>query len=91
MLHALMIVSATETLSSPAPSMPPEDSSQPPLYIVVEKILGKDESLPEEWPVQGTTGYDFLNQVNGLFVAGANEQSFTDFYLKVLEHGQRPH
>jgi (1->4)-alpha-D-glucan 1-alpha-D-glucosylmutase len=67
-------------------TMPPEDSSQPPLYIVVEKILGKDESLPEEWPVQGTTGYDFLNQVNGLFVAGANEQSFTDFYLKVLEH-----
>jgi (1->4)-alpha-D-glucan 1-alpha-D-glucosylmutase len=34
-------------------------------YIVVEKILGPDESLPV-WPVSGTTGYDFLNQVNGV-------------------------
>lgn len=38
------------------------------LYIVVEKILGERESLPEEWPVAGTTGYDFLNALNALFV-----------------------
>ena len=37
-------------------------------YIIVEKILGRDESLPGDWPVAGTTGYDFLNAVNGLFV-----------------------
>lgn len=37
-------------------------------YIVVEKILGRDEPLPRDWPVAGTTGYDFLNAVNGLFV-----------------------
>lgn len=37
------------------------------LYIVVEKILNMEERLPPEWPVQGTTGYDFLNYVNGLF------------------------
>jgi len=37
-------------------------------YLVVEKILGRDESLPGDWPVAGTTGYDFLNVVNGLFV-----------------------
>lgn len=37
-------------------------------YIVVEKILGRDEPLPGDWPVAGTTGYDFLNAVNGLFV-----------------------
>jgi (1->4)-alpha-D-glucan 1-alpha-D-glucosylmutase len=37
-------------------------------YLVVEKILGRDEPLPSEWPVAGTTGYDFLNAVNGLFV-----------------------
>ncbi len=37
-------------------------------YLIVEKILGRDEPLPEDWPVAGTTGYDFLNAVNGLFV-----------------------
>ena len=36
-------------------------------YVVVEKILGSGERLPD-WPVCGTTGYDFLNAVNGLFV-----------------------
>ena len=37
-------------------------------YIVVEKILGGDETLPEHWPVEGTTGYDFLTEVAGLFI-----------------------
>ncbi len=37
-------------------------------YIVVEKILGRDEPLPSQWPVAGTTGYDFLNAVNGVFI-----------------------
>jgi (1->4)-alpha-D-glucan 1-alpha-D-glucosylmutase len=60
----------------------PADGST--LFIVVEKILGKDEPLPEVWPVQGTTGYDFLNHVNGLFVAGANEKFFSSFYAKVI-------
>ncbi|HEU4506447.1 MAG TPA: malto-oligosyltrehalose synthase [Nitrospira sp.] len=61
------------------------ESSQAPMFIVVEKILGKDEPLPETWPVQGTTGYDFLNHINGLFVAGANEKFFTSFYTKVID------
>ena len=38
------------------------------VYVVVEKILTGDEELPPEWPVHGTTGYEFLNMVNGLFV-----------------------
>jgi (1->4)-alpha-D-glucan 1-alpha-D-glucosylmutase len=38
------------------------------LYVVVEKILGRGEQLPREWPVSGTTGYDFLNAVNGIFI-----------------------
>lgn len=41
---------------------------QLPLYVVVEKILELEEQLPPEWPMAGTTGYDFLNLVNGLFV-----------------------
>jgi (1->4)-alpha-D-glucan 1-alpha-D-glucosylmutase len=38
------------------------------MYVVVEKILGRDESMPPEWPVNGTTGYEFLNAVNGIFI-----------------------
>jgi (1->4)-alpha-D-glucan 1-alpha-D-glucosylmutase len=38
------------------------------LYIVVEKILTGEERLAEGWPVHGTTGYEFANLVNGLFV-----------------------
>ena len=45
-----------------------------------KKILTRDERLPADWPVAGTTGYDFLNQANGLFVDAANEQRFTDLY-----------
>jgi (1->4)-alpha-D-glucan 1-alpha-D-glucosylmutase len=37
-------------------------------YVVIEKILSGPEQLPAEWPVCGTTGYDFANLVNGAFV-----------------------
>lgn len=42
------------------------------VYTVVEKILSPGEALPSEWPLDGTTGYDFLNDVGGLFVDGRN-------------------
>ncbi len=44
-------------------------------WTVVEKILAADEPLPAAWPVAGTTGYDALRHVDGLFVdpAGAGE------------------
>ncbi|MDX2700871.1 malto-oligosyltrehalose synthase, partial [Streptomyces ipomoeae] len=44
-------------------------------WTVVEKILAEGESLPAGWPVAGTTGYDALRHVDGLFVdpAGAGE------------------
>jgi (1->4)-alpha-D-glucan 1-alpha-D-glucosylmutase len=38
------------------------------IYLAVEKILGRGEELPAEWPVSGTTGYEYLNAVNGLFI-----------------------
>ncbi|MBZ5688268.1 MAG: malto-oligosyltrehalose synthase [Acidobacteriia bacterium] len=37
-------------------------------YLIAEKILTGDERLPEQWPIEGTTGYEFANLVNGLFV-----------------------
>jgi (1->4)-alpha-D-glucan 1-alpha-D-glucosylmutase len=42
------------------------------VYTVAEKILAPGETLPPEWPLDGTTGYDFLNDVAGLFVDGRN-------------------
>lgn len=42
--------------------------SPDPFYVVVEKILSGDEPLPPDWPVAGTTGYEFMNQVLGLLV-----------------------
>src|SRR5215471_12962061 len=42
--------------------------SSRPLYVVAEKILTGSERLRQEWPISGTTGYDFANLVNGLFI-----------------------
>src|SRR3954447_8434290 len=39
-----------------------------PMYVVAEKILSSGEQLPVEWAVHGTTGYNYLNDLNGLFV-----------------------
>jgi (1->4)-alpha-D-glucan 1-alpha-D-glucosylmutase len=52
----------------------------PDAYIVVEKILTDDEQLPEDWPVEGTTGYDFMNRVNSLFINQANQEAFDRVY-----------
>ncbi|MGE5679826.1 MAG: alpha-amylase family glycosyl hydrolase, partial [Bacillota bacterium] len=49
-------------------------------YIVVEKILELQEDLPEVWPVEGTTGYEFTNFVNGIFIKPENERRFTNIY-----------
>ena len=55
-----------------------------PLYAVVEKILEPGEDLPDEWPVDGTSGYDFTNLVNGIFIDQANERAFDRIYLRFL-------
>jgi (1->4)-alpha-D-glucan 1-alpha-D-glucosylmutase len=39
-----------------------------PFFVVTEKIIAPGEILPEPWPVSGTTGYDFLNLANGVFI-----------------------
>lgn len=43
-------------------------TAEAPCYLVAEKILAAGERLPDEWPLHGTTGYDFANEVNGLFL-----------------------
>jgi len=49
-------------------------------WIVVEKILMPGEQLRASWPVSGTTGYDFMNQVMGLFIDRDSEGPLTRFY-----------
>jgi (1->4)-alpha-D-glucan 1-alpha-D-glucosylmutase len=51
-------------------------------YVIVEKVLSGAEKLREEWSVDGTTGYDFLNDVNGLFVASHNAQKIKRLYAR---------
>ncbi len=53
---------------------------RPPLYTVVEKILEPGEDLPTEWPIDGTSGYDFTTLVNGIFIDRRNERAFTNVY-----------
>jgi len=57
-------------------------SRLPSFYVVVEKILSGKETLPEEWPVFGTTGYDFANMVNALFVDSREAQALDDTYFR---------
>ncbi len=54
------------------------------LYTVVEKILAHDEFLPREWLTHGTTGYDFLNLLNGLFVDRAGGYALRDTYARFI-------
>ncbi|HEX8967144.1 MAG TPA: malto-oligosyltrehalose synthase [Chloroflexota bacterium] len=56
-------------------------------YVVVEKILEASEHLRPDWQVHGTTGYDFLNVLNGLFVARDNEHFFSTIYFRFLRQG----
>lgn len=56
----------------------------PPLYCVVEKILEPGEELPPDWPVNGTSGYDFCNLLNGIFIQKRNEGAFTATYHRLL-------
>ena len=49
-------------------------------YVLVEKILARQESLPDDWPVSGTTGYDYLNEANGLFVDTEGVRRIDEIY-----------
>jgi len=54
----------------------------PDAWIVVEKILASDETLPSDWPVAGTTGYDFMNLAGGLCIDPASEDALTQLYAE---------
>jgi (1->4)-alpha-D-glucan 1-alpha-D-glucosylmutase len=66
------------------------ESAGRPLYVVVEKILTRDERLSKDWPVAGTTGYGFLNLLNGLFIDNAAAGAFRRRTRKVTEREEKP-
>lgn len=55
-----------------------------PLYLVVEKILLGAERLRPDWRIAGTTGYDFMNLVAGLFIDREAERGFDRIYRRVI-------
>ena len=52
----------------------------PHCWIVVEKILAYEETVPKAWPVQGTTGYDFANRVCSLWIDATSARAFSALY-----------
>ncbi|MEC4674452.1 MAG: malto-oligosyltrehalose synthase [Nitrospirota bacterium] len=52
------------------------------LFIVVEKILGRGETLSNDWPVHGTTGYEFLSLLNNLFIDSSSKRILDSFYMR---------
>ena len=61
-------------------------SPRRPLYVVAEKILSGQEPLPRRWALHGTTGYNYLNDLNGLFVDGAHGRRMRRTYAKLTGH-----
>ncbi len=79
-----------ERLQSLASNASEGDPARTPdsFYVVVEKILAEGETLPPSWATQGTTGYDFIGQLAGLFSDSRNEEAFDEIYADFT--GRRP-
>ncbi len=63
------------------------DGSDPAanLYLIVEKILSENEKLRADWPVFGTTGYEFTTEVTALLVDSKNAETFSKIYRDFIE------
>jgi (1->4)-alpha-D-glucan 1-alpha-D-glucosylmutase len=59
-----------------------------PFYLVVEKILAPHEALRSDWPVEGTTGYDYTNLALGVLVEPGSEPAFTQAYYDLAGEDQ---
>jgi len=58
------------------------------LYVFLHsrrKYLGKGERMPDDWPIFSTTGYAFLNILNGIFVDTANARDLDEIYTKFIK------
>jgi (1->4)-alpha-D-glucan 1-alpha-D-glucosylmutase len=59
-----------------------------PFYLIVEKILAPHEALRADWPVEGTTGYDYTNLALGVLVDPGSEPAFTQAYYELAGEDQ---
>ena len=62
-----------------------DDAMRKRFYIVVEKILARHESLRRDWPIDGGTGYEALNLINGLFIRPDAEAPLSDIYRRFID------
>jgi (1->4)-alpha-D-glucan 1-alpha-D-glucosylmutase len=53
-------------------------------YVLVEKILARGEQVPEDWPVAGTTGYDYMNYLQGPFVEPDGGKQIEGVYAQFI-------
>jgi len=75
--------------SGDGPSSSPVPSPQSPVPVFVEKILSPGERLRESWPIQGTTGYEFLNDVETLFIDAAGARRIERAYRRLRRLDER--
>jgi (1->4)-alpha-D-glucan 1-alpha-D-glucosylmutase len=68
----------------------PEREGRPdrPLYVLAEKILSGREELPRRWAVHGTTGYNYLNDLNGIYVDAGRAKQMRRTYAKLTGHSE---
>ncbi len=79
-LISALRIDHVDGLLDPAAYLQKLRGQAPEAGIWVEKILEAEESLPFNWPVQGSTGYDFLNRLNQLFVDSEGLQQLQGVY-----------
>jgi malto-oligosyltrehalose synthase/4-alpha-glucanotransferase len=52
-------------------------------FIIVEKILEPGEKIPWNWPIEGSSGYDFLSQINNLMMQEKSYKKLQKFYHQI--------
>lgn len=87
---AVYLTRLQQRLAGPEASGPPNSApdetpdrsaNKPPAYVLVEKILARGELLPADWPVSGTTGYEYLNFANDVFVDPSQAKKMEEIYV----------
>lgn len=63
-------------------AVPEGEVAKQPFFVVVEKILGRNEEIDQAWPTHGTTGYEFIPQLASVLVDPAAERKFTRLYTR---------
>ena len=78
---------AAESEAHSSPELKTKDLETPqgeerPFFVVAEKIVSWNENLRPQWAIEGTTGYGFLNFVNGIFVDATHRDAFRRLYRR---------